>query len=274
MKLVDFHLHSNFSSDSAAAPRSIIERAIALNLSAICITDHNDFDYPLEDGKTVFNLDLEKYFDTVQDLAQLYADRIKIYTGVEQGLTAVRPERIENYASGYTDRLDFIIGSSHMVYGTDPYYKEFWEGKSANDGVLLYLESILDNLKVCSNFDVYGHIDYINRYIPKESGDYDYRVHMDLYTEIFKRLIEKGKGIEINTSGFKYGLEQPHPCLALIRLYKSLGGEIITIGSDAHAPQHVGYAFEKVPALLKTAGFDYYTVFEKRQPRFCKIQEF
>ena len=43
-----------------------------------------------------------------------------------------------------------------------------------------------------------------------------------------------GKGIELNTGGFKYGLGHPNPCEDIIKRYKELGGEIITLGSDAH----------------------------------------
>lgn len=272
MKFADFHLHTNISSDSTASPESIVEKAVSLGLDRICITDHNDFDYPLEDGRVVFNLDLKKYFDTMQQLKEAYSHRIKIYTGVEQGLTTVRPERIEEYDRDFADVCDFIIGSSHMVYGTVPYYREFWDGRTVAAGVEKYLQSILDNLTVCTNFDVYGHIDYIVRYIPKNMQEYDYKIHLDMYEAIFKKLILMGKGIEINTSGFRYGLGQPHPRLELIKFYRQLGGEIITTGSDAHAPQHVAIAFDKVKDLLTEAGFKYYTIFDKRKAEFIKVE--
>ena len=91
--------------------------------------------------------------------------------------------------------------------------------------------------------------------------------------EILRLLIEKGKGIEINTGGFKYGLGHPNPCEEILARYRELGGEIITVGADAHAPEHVGFAFEKVPQILKDAGFTYYTVFRKRKPEFIKIED-
>lgn len=271
MNLVDFHLHTSFSSDSKAEPYTMIEQAAKLGLSAICITDHNDFDYPKNNGKTEFFLELDAYMEKLLSLKHAYKDKIDVYIGIEQGLTTNAPERIETYADKYGDILDFIIGSSHMVNNIDPYFEKYWDNKTASDGICLYLESILENLKVCSNFDVYGHIDYIIRYIPKRLGSYDYNNYLDLYEAIFKKLIEKGKGIEINTSGFKYGLSNPHPCIELIKLYRNLGGEIITIGSDAHKPEHIAYAFDMVPKLLSSAGFNYYTIFEKRKPKFCKI---
>ena len=86
-------------------------------------------------------------------------------------------------------------------------------------------------------------------------------------------MIRKNVGIELNTGGYHYGLGEPNPCVNIIRRYRELGGEIITVGADAHAPEHVGFAFEKVPQILKDAGFIYYTVFRKRKPEFIKIED-
>lgn len=271
MNLVDFHLHTIFSSDSKASPAEIVERAIQLGMKQICITDHNDFDYPLEEGQVVFDLALDKYFPTLIELQERYSSQLRINLGIEQGLTTVNPERIDNYAASYNDIIDFIIGSSHLVYGIDPYYREYWDNLTVNQGVERYLTSIIENIDCCNNYDVYGHIDYIVRYIPRELGTYDYRTHLDMYETIFKKLINAGKGIEINTAGFKYGLNQPHPRFELLKQYRELGGEIITIGSDAHAPQHVGVSFDKVPGILEAAGFKYYTIFNKRKPEFIKL---
>ena len=93
----------------------------------------------------------------------------------------------------------------------------------------------------------------------------------DIIDEILIKLIEKGKGIEINTAGFKYGLNHPNPTEDIICRYRQLGGEIITIGADGHKPEHIAYDFHKVPEILKNAGFNYYTVFKNRKPDFIKI---
>ena len=89
--------------------------------------------------------------------------------------------------------------------------------------------------------------------------------------EILKKLIWLGKGLELNTAGFKYGLGHPHPTEDILRRYRELGGEIITTGSDAHETGHLGYAFEKAAAILKDCGFQYYTVFRDRNPAFVRI---
>ena len=116
------------------------------------------------------------------------------------------------------------------------------------------------------DFDVYGHIDYVVRYGPNKNQFYSYKKFSDIIDEILKKIISTGHGIEINTAGFKYRLGHPNPTEDIIKRYHELGGEIITIGSDGHKPEHLAYDFNKIPALLNSCGFDYYTVFEGRKP--------
>lgn len=94
---------------------------------------------------------------------------------------------------------------------------------------------------------------------------------MEIIEEILKTLISNGKGIEINTAGFKYGLGHPNPHEKVLKLYHELGGEIITIGSDAHECKHLAYDFEKVPEILKNCGFRYYSEFTGRKAAMVKI---
>ena len=167
--LFDCHLHSCFSSDSKAAPRDVI-RTAAGKLSGICVTEHNDFDYPPEDGKTVFALDLDRYLNTYEALRPSLPENFTLLLGVEQGLQKSVAERVNAYDPD--GRLDFIIGSSHLVRGNDPYYPSFWEGRSVSDALGEYFDSILENLSCCRNFDVYGHLDYITRYIPNRTAEF------------------------------------------------------------------------------------------------------
>ena len=167
--------------------------------------------------------------------------------------------------------FDFVIGSSHVVHGIDPYYPHYYDGRSEDEAYREYFESILENLHTNVDFDVYGHIDYVVRYGPNTNKFYSYKKFSDIIDEILRTLISMGKGIEINTGGFKYGLGHPNPTEEIIARYHDLGGEIITMGADAHAPEHVAYAFDKVPEILKNAGFQYYTVFENRKPIFIPL---
>lgn len=265
--LWDVHIHSQFSGDSESPQENMIMTAIDTGLGGICFTDHLDIDYP--DDPTLFLLDLPNYTASVLALQEKYRNKLPVRLGIELGLQPHLSELHKDILSQYP--FDFVIGSSHVVHGFDPYYPNFYEGRKEEVCYLEYFESILENIHAFDDFDVYGHIDYVVRYGPTKNANYSWTMYQDVIDEILKLLIRKGKGIEINTGGFKYGLGHPNPTEAIIKRYRQLGGEIITIGSDAHAPQHIGYDFRKIPAILKEAGFDYFTVFKNRKPEFIKL---
>lgn len=261
-------MHSHHSEDSHATMRSMADAAINNGLKTICFTEHNDFDYPPENGKTVFLLNLREYISEAVKLREEYHDRLTINIGLEQGLMASVADRVDSYD---TTGLDFIIGSSHLVNGSDPYYPEFWENRDVHESILSYYESMLDNIEACNEYDVYGHIDYIARYIPDGLEAYNEKKYADILDAILKSIISHNKGIEINTAGFRYRTGQQNPSASILKRYRELGGEIITIGSDAHSPEHVAYGFDRALDVLKDSGFKHYAVFRKRKPEFIAL---
>lgn len=265
--LWDTHMHCRFSGDSDAEPEDMILASISRGLDGICFTDHLDLDYPNEPD--AFLLDYPAYHNTIYALRDKYAGRFHINWGIEMGLQPHVASMNAQIAKSYP--FDFVIGSSHVVHGIDPYYPRFYEGRREEDGYLEYFESILENIACYQDFDVYGHIDYVVRYGPNKNKNYSYKKFADVIDEILRQLVARGKGIEINTAGFKYGLGHPNPTEEIIKRYHELGGEIITIGADAHKPEHVAYDFAKVPDLLKASGFQYYTVFTNRKPQFFQL---
>ena len=267
LNLWDTHMHSQFSGDSSSPLDSMINASIERGLAGICFTDHLDIDYP--DDPDLFLLDLPNYYASVMANQKMYASRLPVLFGIELGLQPHLAALHQDILSQYP--FDFVIGSSHVVHGMDPYFPKFYEGRDEKAAYREYFESILENLDAFHDFDVYGHIDYVVRYGPTKNENYDWTEYEEIINEILKKLIQLGKGIEINTGGFKYGLGHPNPTEAIIRRYKELGGEIITLGADAHSPEHVGFDFEKLPHILKNAGFEYYTVFRQRKPEFLKL---
>lgn len=265
--LWDTHMHSQYSGDSEAPQETMIQAAIEKNLKGICFTDHLDIDYPEEPD--LFLLDLPNYAASVAALREKYQTELPVRFGIELGLQPHLAGLHSDILSQYP--FDFVIGSSHVVHGYDPYYPAFYEGRTEEACYREYFESILENIHAFDGFDVYGHIDYVVRYGPNRNEQYSYERYKDVIDEILRLLITRGKGIEINTGGFKYGLGHPNPTEEIIARYRELGGEIITIGADAHKPEHVAYDFEKVPELLKAAGFSYYTVFKERKPEYVKL---
>ncbi len=265
--LWDTHMHSSFSGDSESAPEEMIQGAIQKGLSGICFTDHMDMDYP--EDPNPFLLNLPEYETKICALRDEYEDSFPINFGIELGLQP-HLEATNNEIIAAHD-FDFVIGSSHLVDHIDPYFPEYYEGRTEAEAYRRYFEYILENLACDVDFDVYGHIDYVVRYGPNKNKFYNYRDYADIIDEILKTLIKKDKGIEINTGGLKYGLGHPNPTEEILQRYHELGGEIITIGADAHRPEHIGFDFDKVPQILKDAGFQYYTVFTARVPSFIRL---
>lgn len=267
----DFHMHTNFSTDADrnSTPESMIEGAIQKGLKTICFTDHQDLDYPDYGMKGEFLLDYDEYFAVLRPLQERYKDQIEVLIGIEFGLQPHLGKLCHEHAEKYP--FDFIIGSTHVFDGMDPYYIGYFGNRTDEEGYRRAFENILDNTKNNSAYDVAGHLDYVVRYGKEQAKGYSYLRYADLIDEILKTLIANGKGIEMNTSGLKYGLGFAHPHTDVIKRYRELGGEIITVGADAHKPEHIAYRFSEVNEILKACGFKYYTEFRQRHPVFQQL---
>lgn len=262
MITADMHTHSYFSGDSEEPTREMVKSAVEKGLKTLCLTEHHDFDYP-DNG---FELNVEEYKTELFRLKDEFSDKIELLFGVELGIMGYLSDRLNEFVK---DRgFDFIIASTHLVDGKDPYYPEYFENLGTKNGILRYFESTLENISSYFDFDVYGHLDYVVRYSAEKSYDpIDYREIID---EILKKLISMGKGIEINTAGLK-ALGYVHPHRFVLERYRELGGEVITVGSDAHDRTRVAAGFDEAEQALKNAGFEYYAVFRARKAKFIKL---
>ncbi len=267
----DFHLHSSCSGDSTADMESMILRGIQLGLARMCFTEHHDIDIPPspEAPVNIYLLDTDAYLALFRKMRSKYEGRIRLSFGVELGLQPQVAAKNAAYVRGHA--FDFLIGSSHVCHGRDPYYPSFYEGRTEEEAYREYFTSIIDNLEAFSDFDVYGHLDYIVRYGPNKDRDYSYEKYQDLLDRILELLLEKGIGLELNTGGHAKGLRELHPCTKVLKRYRKMGGEIVTVGSDAHAQERICADFSLAEAVLKECGFRHYTVFEERKPIFLKL---
>lgn len=263
----DYHIHTEFSGDCKFSPELIVESAINKGLKEICITDHQDFGFIADD--ILYEIDILDYYKKIHELSIKYKNQITIKTGIEMGLEPDKSNKIDLFLN--SEEFDFVIGSSHLINGFDPYYPDYFKGKSDEEAFLEYFESILKNLETCNNFDVYGHLDYVVRYAPNQHKYYSYNKFQEIIDTILIKIISLNKGIEVNSGGLRYGLPFSNPCTEIIKRYKELGGEIITIGSDAHNPQDIAHSFNIINDILLDCGFKYYCNFSKRKPIFIKL---
>lgn len=263
----DFHTHTEFSPDSSATVFHQIEQAVRLGMKEICITDHDDHDGT--EGDHSMELNYEAYIPCLQKMQQLFEGKIHIRIGVELGLGLHIADYLQDVSQKYP--FDFIIGSNHFIDGMDPYYPEYYEGKSEREAYERFFEKTLERIKGLDCFDVLGHLDYIVRYGPSKNKFYSFDAYREYIDPILKLLVEKGKGLECNTGGYSYRLGHPNPCEDILIRYRELGGEILTIGSDAHQPEYIGCHFDQLQSVLTGCGFRYYTVFHQRKPDFLPI---
>ena len=273
----DMHMHTWFSTDSEACPRDMADEAVRKGLKTICFTDHFDKD-DLEWGEEGI-FDVDAYFVEMQKLQEEYAGKLNIRIGIELGLRTYLKDYYEELTKKYP--FDFVIGSVHNVpykkdaegniLYTDPAAEKLFTDRTDKEAYRLMMETTLENVRTSDCFQTLGHLDYVVRYGKSREKEYSYTDYADIIDEILKLLIEKEKGLEVNSAGLKYGRPFAHPHPDVLKRYRELGGEIITIGADAHKPEHIAYDFAKAEEILKSCGFKYYTEFFEQKPVFKQL---
>ena len=273
----DMHMHTWFSTDSEACPCDMADEAVRKGLKTICFTDHFDKD-DLEWGEEGI-FDVDAYFVEMQKLQEEYAGKLNIRIGIELGLRTYLKDYYEELTKKYP--FDFVIGSVHNVpykkdaegniLYTDPAAEKLFTDRTDKEAYRLMMETTLENVRTSDCFQTLGHLDYVVRYGKSREKEYSYTDYADIIDEILKLLIEKEKGLEVNSAGLKYGLPFAHPHPDVLKRYRELGGEIITIGADAHKPEHIAYDFAKAEEILKSCGFKYYTEFFEQKPGFKQL---
>jgi histidinol-phosphatase (PHP family) len=268
MKLFyDYHVHTAFSEDSSMGMEEMCLGAIERNIVEIAVTDHLDIDYPDRDFQ--FDLDYAAYSTAIDHAREKYHGRLNIIKGIEIGLQAHILDECAAFLEGKD--FQFVIASVHAVSGMDLSGDEYYRQKTKKAAYIEYLEALLACIKNFKAFNVVGHVDLLRRYGSYRDKSMKHSDFGDLLDLVFEELISTGRGLEINTSGFRYKLQSTLPDLDLLKRYRELGGEILTIGSDAHTPHHLAYYFSAAYQVVKKAGFDYITRFPHGKPEFVKI---
>lgn len=258
---VDYHLHSQFSKDSKTTLEAICQAAVACGLAEIAITDHMDYSYPdIRPDHQIDNLDT--YFDTIAQYQKRYHGQLTIRTGIEIGMEPHHLSDCDRLLRQYP--FDFVIASLHECRGEVVSKAPFFEHKTKAQAYEAYYSAILECVQHFDNFDVIGHLDYCKRYYPGEYTPGDQFIAQPLIEELFDTLIQKGKGIEVNTSGFRHVSQMCMPHYDILALYRQMGGTRITIGSDSHRDEYVGFHTADTMAHLKQLGFTHISTFAQR----------
>jgi len=260
--MIDYHVHSNLSTDGKASMSDMAAAAQRAGIRELCFTEHIDLGLPNE---LDFSLDRDRYRAEIENVRAQFPG-MNIRMGIEAGLDLRTMDEMAPLLEG----VDYVIGSQHVVFGQDPYYQEVWEQHPQRELYEEYLAESLRCAAACDFYDVLGHLGYIGKFCPYEDKLMRYSDFPDEIDAILRLLVEKGKGLEVNTNGL-FMTSDTMPEAPIILRYRELGGEIVTVGSDAHRPSVVGYAVPETLAAIKSMGFRYICTFEARKPRFLAI---
>ncbi len=284
--LADYHIHCKYSDDSEEDLEKIIETAINKGIGEICFTDHVDYGIKLDKdvfekidenakkdwikkiGRIDLNVDYPNYFKEIEELREKYKDKITIRQGLEFGMQVHTIKDFQKLFDKYKEKFDFVILSCHQVNDKEFWTNEFQKGKSIDEYNAEYYEEIYRVMNRYSDYSILGHLDHIQRY---NETIYPFEKSREIIVKILKKVIEDNKGIEVNTSSFRYELKELTPERDILKLYHELGGKIITIGSDAHKAENVGEHIPYIQEELKKIGFIDICTFDKMKPIFHKL---
>ena len=280
----DYHVHTEFSDDSDYSMEQVVLDAIAMGFDEICFTDHVDYGVKndWDDGEKIryregtsgepgnipfLNVNYPLYYKTYQKLQKQYGDKISLKLGMEFGMQAHTVEKYEKLFARYP--FDFIILSVHEVEDKEFWTQDFQSGRTQQEYNERYYEELLYLVQNYHHSSVLGHMDLITRY--DKAGIYPFEKLKPILTEILKTVIADGKGIEVNTSSHRYGLSDLTPSRDILKLYRELGGRILTIGSDSHKPEHLGAYMNETKLELKKLGFHEFCTFDKMKPSYHNL---
>ncbi len=259
---MDYHLHSSFSGDSTTPMEDVCRTAEACGLRHIAITDHHDI--ALETFR------IPNFAVYLEEIERCRAQHpaLTIARGLELDYRSETWERMQTLPERLD--LDYPLLSLHYVDDVDPYDPAFFQGLTQRQGYEKHLYHLIDMLRWVEGHFVIGHITYVSKFAPYPDNTLRYADYADLLDEVLRLIVSKGYGMELNTSGRKNNAGIL-PDLDIARRYRELGGEILTIGSDAHTTDFVGRWIDDAEEVARQAGFRHLAVYHRLKPIFHPI---
>lgn len=270
MVLVDYHNHTSFSGDCTEGMEDLIVTAIEKNIKIIAITEHLEIGTALESG---YGLDVDNYILKAKKLKEKYKSYIDVVIGIEVGFNSKANDGVKRIIKNITSNKDieFVINSTHSIGEFNFLTNEFFEDKSKEKAYYKYLEQVLSNVNEFEDYDIVAHLDFICRYGDYKDKSLYYAEYFTIIDEILMAIIRKGKGIEVNTSGMRYGRGEFYPSTDILKRYRELGGRKITIGSDSHKACDVGCDVDMAIERLKSIGYNEISIVKNREWHFMSI---
>ena len=260
----DYHVHSHHSVDCKASIEEMVLGAIRAGIPEIGFAEHFDL-HPLDPACDWFKLD--SWAEELEACRQTMVGRLRIRAGVEVGEPHIYAEELRQLLGRYP--FDYVIGSLHWI-GDELLFEPEYFRRSASEAFGLYFKE-LDLMAASCEMDILGHLDVPARLSAKYYGKYDPHDYRDMILPVLRKCIERGVALDINTAAVRRGIHTLTPGLEILTWYRELGGERVTLGSDAHRPEHLGADLDLALEAVRRAGLRYLTFFEKREPRLVPL---
>lgn len=261
IKIIDLHTHTDNSPDGNHSCSYMAETAESNGVKCVAFTDHCEVDafYKEEYDRRV----VQSYFE-VSKVKSAFNGKIEVLRGIELAQPHYDPTLASEIITGRN--YDVVIGSIHNLRGKeDFYYMKSFDGICIEDMMNEYFDELIAMLE-WGNFDVLAHITYPFRYIYNICGYVeDINKYSKKVDEILKLCAEKDKALEINMGGLKYPINKPSPDIDTVKRYKELGGRLVSVGSDSHYAERVGFGIERAYEIARESGFDFVALFRERQ---------
>jgi histidinol-phosphatase (PHP family) len=258
---MDYHMHSRESCDCDATMAAMCAAALERGLREIAFTEH----YDLNPGDQC-----PGYYQPARFFEQLEAARaefagqgLAIRAGVEIG----EPHIYAEAHRAVLDRwpYDVVLGSLHWTGGEFSVFdRSYYASRGPAEAFGRYFAELVEMVRA-GGFEILAHVDVVKRVGYDVYARFDTHEWEDLYRPVWQACIEAGIAVEINTGGYRRRVDEAHPALDALRWYREMGGELLTLGSDAHRPEHVAHRFDEALALARAAGFTRLCTFEQRQ---------
>jgi histidinol-phosphatase (PHP family) len=265
--LFDYHVHSEFSVDCKIPIADMCRAAIAAGVTEIAITDHIDHE-PADPGTGYYRA--EAYIQSIERARAEFGERLTVLAGAEVDFNRRIASQVERFLAQRD--YDFVIGSVHYAEGGEIIFPEYFSGRSLDDVFLPYFDEIEAAVET-DWFDTIGHLDLPKRYTPRTSRIYDPLAYKERLLPIFEKLIARQMSFEINTSGIRQAPKTSMPGPAIVRWYVESGGQLITTGTDSHAPQTVGAGLVETLDMLQLCGIESVSSFRKRKRSQVSISQ-
>lgn len=253
--IADLHTHNCHSFDSRALPDCCFSAAVRSGVDIVAVTNHYDIDGIL-DG-------IYPDYDVAADMLEIengrekYGSSLRIIRGVELGQPHQRPREAQDFLAA--QNFDYVLLALHNLRDVPDF--SFWNFTEMTDEMCeywldRYFAQVIELLEF-PHYDALAHLTYPYRYMKQAGRKVDFKRYRDKIAGIFAKLMARGAALEVNTSGYRQGLDAPMPDDSFMALYRECGGELTVIGSDAHKPEDIGAGIERAYEMLRTLGFKY-----------------